>query len=151
ITKAGLATLAAAFPGNPAIGVLVNQSLAALQPSVRIASSAGNICFPLNPTLACSGANALLIPAAFVKWDIPLPFNQKEFGLRGDINPNSKDAFNIKYRYQQSPETNFLSQSNGFVGDVPFKSRNLNGAWTRQLSNHQTNEFKAAYQKLSVI
>ncbi len=150
ITKAGLATLAAAFPGNPAIGVLVNQSLAALQPSVRIASSAGNICFPLNPALACSGANALQIPAAFVKWDIPLPFNQKEFGLRGDVNPTNQDSINVKYRYQQSPETNFLTGSNGFFGDVPFKSRNFNGAWTRQIGSHKTNEFKAAYQKLSV-
>src|SRR6266542_4575409 len=93
ITKAGLATLAATYPGNPAIGVLVNQSLAALQPSVRIASSAGNICFPRNPAIACDFtsadpvviANTLAIPAAFVKWDVPLPFHQKAFGLRGDV------------------------------------------------------------------
>src|SRR5258706_4463255 len=59
ITAPGLALLAAAFPGNPAIAVLVNQSLAALQPSVTVATSAGNVCFPLDFNLACSGANAL--------------------------------------------------------------------------------------------
>ena len=61
ITKAGLAQLAAAFPGNPAIAVLVNQSLAALQPSVTVATAAGNVCFPLDFNLACTGANALLV------------------------------------------------------------------------------------------
>jgi len=150
ITAPGLASLAAAFPGNPAIAVLVNQSLAALQPNARVATSAGTVCFPLDFNLACSGANALLVPAAFMKWTLPLPFNQKEYGLRGDFNPTNKDSFNVKYRYQQSPETGFNSQSNGFFGDIPFTSKDLNGAWTRTFSSHFTNEFKAAWQKLAV-
>jgi hypothetical protein len=149
ITNAGLTALAAQYPGNPAIAVLVNQSLAALR-TVRIASSAGNVCFPKDFNLACSGANALNVPAAFVSWDVKLPFDQKEYGLRGDFNPTNKDSFNVKYRYQQSPETNALAGSNGFVGDVPFVSRNLNGIWTRQFSSHVTNEFKVAWQKLKV-
>jgi outer membrane receptor protein involved in Fe transport len=149
ITNAGLTALAAQYPGNPAIGVLLNQSLAALR-TVRVASSAGTVCFPKDFTLACSGANALLVPAAFVNWDIKLPFDQREYGLRGDFNPTTKDAINTKYRYQQSPETNFLTGSNGWAGDIPFISRNLNGAWTRQFSSHVTNEFKAAWQKLQV-
>jgi len=113
ITQPGLAALAAQYPGNPAIAVLVNQSLVALQPNVRVATPAGNICFPKDFTLACSGANALLVPAAFVNWTLPVPFNQKEYGLRGDVNPTNKDSFNVKYRYQQSPETNSLTGSNG--------------------------------------
>jgi len=149
ITNAGLTALAAQYPGNPAIAVLVNQSLAALR-TVRIASSAGNLCFPKDFTLACSGANALLVPAAFVNWDVKLPFDQKEYGLRGDFNPTSKDSVAVKYRYQQSPETNALAGSNGFVGDIPFTSRNLNGTWTRQFSSRMTNEFKAAWQRLQV-
>jgi len=149
ITNAGLTALAAQYPGNPAIGVLVNQSLAALR-TVRVASSAGTVCFPKDFNLACSGANALLVPAAFVNWDIKLPFDQKEYGLRGDFNPTSKDSINAKWRYQQSPETNFLTGSNGWAGDIPFTSRNLNGTWTRQFSSHLTNEFKAAWQRLQV-
>ena len=69
----------------------------------------------------------------------------------GDINPTAKDSFNIKYRYQQSPETGTVSQSNGFFGDIPFSSRNINGAYTRQIGSHAVNEFKGAWQKLSVI
>jgi hypothetical protein len=157
ITNAGLTALAAQYPGNPAIGVLVNQSLAALR-TVRIASSAGNVCFPKDFTVACSLtsadpiiiANSLAIPAAFVNWDIKLPFDQKEYGLRGDFNPTSKDSINTKWRYQQSPETNFNTGSNGWAGDIPFTSRNLNGTWTRQFSSHVTNEFKAAWQRLQV-
>ena len=150
ITPAGLALLSAQYPGNPAIAVIVNQSLFALQPSTRVTSSAGTICFPKDFNLACSGANALNVPAAFVNWILPLPFNQKEYGLRGDFNPTNKDNFNVKYRYQQSPETGSLSQSNGFTGDIPFTSKDLNGAWTRTFSSHFTNEFKAAWQKLAV-
>jgi hypothetical protein len=118
--------------------------------TVRIASDAGTVCFPKDFNLSCSGANALLVPAAFVNWDIKLPFDQKEYGLRGDFNPTSKDSVNTKYRYQQSPETNFNTGSNGWAGDIPFTSRNLNGAWTRQFNSHVTNEFKAAWQKLQV-
>jgi outer membrane receptor protein involved in Fe transport len=150
ITAPGLTALAAAFPGNPAIAVLVNQSLTALQPNARVGTSAGNVCFPLNFNLACSGANALLVPAAFMNWTLPVPFNQKEYGLRGDFNPTNKDSFNVKYRYQQSPEQNSLTGSNGFFGNVPFASKDLNGAWTRQVNSHFTNEFKAAWQKLAV-
>lgn len=162
VTREGLASLAAAFPGNPAIAALVNQGVATLQPSARPQSDQpqGTLCFPLNPSAAFSCnpaadpavfANGLAVPTAFHVYDLPLPFNQKEFGIRGDFSPTSRDSFNVKYRYQESPESNFVSQSNGFFGDIPFKSRNLNGAYTRQLTPHLVNEFKAAWQKLSVI
>ncbi len=151
ITAPGLAMLAAQYPGNAEIAVLVNQSLAALRSTVSVATPAGTLCFPIDFTLACSGANALRVPAAFVKWTIPLPVNQKEYGLRSDFNPSNKDSFNVKYRYQQSPNTNQLASSNGFVGDIPVTSRNINGAWTRQISSNKVNEFKAAWQRLNVI
>jgi outer membrane receptor protein involved in Fe transport len=152
ITPAGLSALSAAFPGNPAIAALVNQSIFALQQGARAQANtpAGTLCFPRDPTMACTGANALTVPTAFPEYLLRLPFDQKEFGLRGDVNLTSRDIITARYRYQQSPETNFLGQSNGWIGDIPFKSRNLNGAYTRTISNRATNEFKAAYQKLSV-
>ncbi|HKY30852.1 MAG TPA: carboxypeptidase regulatory-like domain-containing protein [Pyrinomonadaceae bacterium] len=153
ITREGLATLAANFPGNPAIAALVNQGVATLQPTARPQANTtiASLCFPRDPLLPCTGANAVVVPTAFHEYDLPLPFNQKEFGIRGDFSPTSRDSFNVKYRYQESPETGFLGQSNGFFGDIPFKSRNFNGAYTRQLTPHLVNEFKAAWQKLSVI
>ena len=152
ITREGLATLAANFAGNPAINALVNQGVATLQPTARPRANTpiGSLCFPRDPALACTGANAVVVPTAFHEYDLPLPFNQKEYGIRGDFSPTSRDSFNVKYRFQESPESNFVSQSNGFFGDIPFKSRNLNGAYTRQLTPHLVNEFKAAWQKLSV-
>lgn len=153
ITSAGLATLAAAFPGNPAIGALVNQGVFKLQPTARANPNnpTGTVCFPRDPALACTGANAVIVPTAFPIYDLALPFDEKHYGIRGDFNPTSKDSFNAKWRYQQSPETGFVSQSNGFFGDIPFASKNLNGAWTHQLGTHGVNEFKAAWQKLSVL
>jgi outer membrane receptor protein involved in Fe transport len=160
ITSAGLATLSAAFPGNAAIAALVNQSVFGLQSTARANPNnpTGTLCFPRNPSLAfsCNPAsadfpNGLSVPTAFPVYDLPLPFDEKHYGLRGDINPTSRDSFNVKWRYQQSPETGFLGQSNGFGGNIPFSSKNLNGAWTHQIGNHAVNEFKAAWQKLSVI
>lgn len=153
ITREGLATLSAAFPGNPAIAALVNQNVFAIQPQARPRAdrAGGTLCFPRDPTLPCTGANALVVPTAFAEYPLPLPFDQKEYGLRGDFNPTSNDSFNIKYRYQQSPETGFLGASNGFFGDIPFSSRNLNGQYTRQINSKMVNEFKAATQKLSII
>jgi outer membrane receptor protein involved in Fe transport len=158
ITPAGLQALAAQYPGNPAIATIVNQSLFALQPTARIRSTASNLCFPKDPTLpfSCTPGNAnfangLAIPTAFADWDIALPYNQKEYGIRGDFNPNNRDSFNAKYRFQESPETNTVTGSNGFFGDIPFSSKNLNGAWTRQIGSHSVNDLRVAWQKLSVI
>ena len=153
ITPAGLTALSAAFPGNPAIAALVGQSVFAIQPGARAQANtaAGSLCFPRDPALACTGANAVIVPTAFPEFLVALPFDQKEYGLRGDFNLTNKDSFNIKYRYQSSPETNFLTQTNGFFGDVPFKSRNLNGQYTRTISSRATNQFSAATQKLSLL
>jgi len=158
ITPAGLSALTAAYPGNAIVGALANQSLFKLQPNARIRAAGNPLCFPRNPSLPFSCdptsadfANGLSIPTAFADWDTSFPFDQKEYGLRGDVNPTSKDSFNVKYRFQKSPETNFLAGANGFFGDIPFESKNLNGAWTRQIGNHVVNDFRSAWQKLSVI
>jgi len=77
VTREGLATLAANFPGNPAIAALVNQGVATLQPTARPRANQpiGSLCFPRDPALACSGANAVIVPTAFHEYDLPLPFN----------------------------------------------------------------------------
>lgn len=160
ITRAGLASLATAYPGNPAIAALVNNSVFALQPSARANPNnpTGTLCFPRNPALpfSCNPLsadfpNGLSVATAFPVYDVPLPYNQKEYGLRGDINPTTSDSFNVKYRFQESPETGTLASSNGHFGDIPFASKNLNGSWTHQVGSHGVNDFRAAYQKLSVI
>ena len=158
ITPAGLSALGAQYPGNAAVQAIVHQSLFAIQPGARVRAPGSTLCFPKDATLAFSCtpgnanfANGLAVPTAFADWDLALPFNQKEYGLRGDFNPSNRDSFNAKWRYQESPETNFVTGSNGFFGDIPFKSRNLNGGWTRQIGSHMVNDARAAWQKLSVI
>jgi len=158
ITPTGLGLLGTQYPGNPIVNAIVHQSLFAIQPNARVRAAGSTLCFPKDPTLAFSCtpgnanfANGLAVPTAFADWDIPTPFDQKEYGLRGDFNPSSRDSFNVKWRYQQSPETNSVTGSNGFFGDIPFKSRNLNGGWTRQIGSHAVNDLKGAWQKLSVI
>jgi outer membrane receptor protein involved in Fe transport len=156
--------LLAQYPGNAAIKAFVSQSAFAvtvggvkIQPRVDSASASQRLCFPKNPTLAYStAANCGALPNDFtVLAALPLftwktPFIEPEYSIRGDMNVTKKDSFYIRYLYQKSPET--LAQfSNEFLSDVPFSSRNLSGTYTRQISSHATNEFRATWQKLAVI
>src|SRR5262249_20576672 len=106
----------------------------------------GTVCFPKDPALACTGANAVVVPTAFPIYDLPLPFDEKHYGIRGDFNLSPKDSFNAKWRYQQSPETGSVSQSNGFLGHIPLKRKTLNGPGPHKLGPHGVNEFRAAWK-----
>jgi len=55
----------------------------------------------------------------------------------------------VRWLYQRSAGRNQLF-SNEFLSDLPFQSKNLSGNWTRQLSSHASNEFRATYQNLFV-
>lgn len=156
------APLLAQYPGNAAIQAFVNQNAfsqtimnVALRTDTALAQQ--RICLPKNATLpVSSAANCGALANDFpVLMGLPLfsfkaPFNEPEYSIRGDMNVTKKDTFYIRYLYQTSPETLALF-SNSYNGDVPFTSRNLSGTYTRQLSSHATNEFRATWQKLSVL
>ncbi|MCV5426890.1 hypothetical protein OFM81_28940, partial [Escherichia coli] len=78
------------------------------------------------------------------------PFTQNEFTLRGDWNVTSRDNVTVRYLWQDSVNTNSLGGSNGFTGDVPARSKNLSGFYTRQISSRIVNNFQATFQRLSV-
>ena len=166
--------LTAQYPGNPAIQTIVNQSVFALQPqgTVRADRPTDFFCFPKNPLAATSvsgttpcvdpgaGAsaaaiaafnNGLKILAGSPQFIRKTPFVEPEYFVRGDVNVTKNNNFNVKYQYQKSPETESLTQSNGFFGDVPFKSWNINGQDVWTITPHLVNEVKVAKQKLSVV
>jgi outer membrane receptor protein involved in Fe transport len=153
--------LTAQYPGNPAIQTIVNQSVFALQPQglVRADRPTDFFCFPKNPLLAanCTDptnanfANGLKILAASPQFVRKTPFVEPEHFVRGDVNVSKNNNFNVKYQWQKSPETESLTQSNGFFGDVPFKSWNINGQDVWTISPHLVNEVKVAKQQLAVL
>jgi hypothetical protein len=155
------AKLTAQYPGNPAIATIVNQSVFALQPqgTVRADRPADFFCFPKNPLLAanCTDptspafANGLKILAGSPQFIRSTPYVEPSYFIRGDVNATKNNNFNIKYQFQRSPETESVTQTNGWFGDVPFHSRNINGQDVWTINPHIVNEVKAAHQSLSVV
>ena len=159
------AGLLAQYPGNAAIRAFVSQSAFATtaqglrsQPRTDVARE--KICLPKNPLLAVdsaatcgtgvNAANDFLVNMARPLFTWAANFVQPEYSLRGDLNVTRKDTFNIRYLYQKSDEFASLF-SNEFLADIPFKSQNLAGTYTRQISSHTTNEFRGTWQKLYVL
>ena len=148
------------YPGNPAINALVTTSVFALVPSAtpRTDLPQDFLCFPKNPLLAanCTDplnpafANGLRIAAAVPQFFLTQPFVEPSYFIRGDMNITKNNNFNIKYQHQTSPEENFLTQSNGFFGDIPFTSWNINGQDVWTITPRLVNEVKVARQRLSV-
>ena len=160
------AALAAQYPNNPAIKAFISQSAFAvtsggLRAQPRGDTAVETVCLPKDPTQsvdsAAKCANGLsLFPAN----DFPVlmarplftwssPFKEPEYSLRGDVNPTKKDSVYVRWLWQRSAGKGQLF-SNEFLGDIPFQAKNLSGNWTRQLSSHSSNEFRATYQNLFV-
>src|SRR5262249_33385578 len=156
----------AQYPGNAAIKAFVSQSAFAqtimhvqLRSDVSASVATQRICLPKNPALAfdssalCgTGPNAandfpVLMGLPLFSW--AEPFNEPEWSIRGDWNISKKDSVYVRYLWQKSPETLALF-SNEFNGDVPFRSLNLSGNYTRQLTAHASNEFRITKQQLFV-
>ena len=133
--------LLAAFPGNAAIAAITTQSLFAIQPGTRVRSGTT----PVNVTLGTQ-----TFQVAQTEYDIPTPFNETNYTLRGDFKPSNKDNVTVRYLYQKQNFINTLAQTNGFTGDVPASSKNFGGIWTRTLTNSAVSEFRAFYQKIGV-
>jgi outer membrane receptor protein involved in Fe transport len=167
------------YGSNPAIQTIINQSVFALQPQglVRADRPTDFLCFPKDPTqptavngtglptmTACTtpgaGAsaaqlaafnNGLKILAAAPQFIRSTPYVEPSYYIRGDVNVTKSNNFNVKFQHQESQELESLTQSNGFFGDVPFKSWNINGQDVWSITPHLVNEVKVADQKLGVL
>jgi len=159
------AGLLAQYPGNAAIRAFVSQSAFATsaqglrsQPRTDVARE--KICLPKNPLLpvdsaaACgtgpNAANDFPVNMARPLFTWAANFVQPEYSVRGDVNVTKKDTFNLRYLYQKSDQFAALF-SNTFLSSIPFKSQNLAGTYTRQVSSHTTNEFRGTWQKLYIL
>jgi outer membrane receptor protein involved in Fe transport len=151
--------LQAAFPGNPAINALTKHSAFALTNfgNVRIRTGVipGNqdrVCISATPATNCVlGTNETgFFAAAVPEREFGVPFTQDEYTVRGDWNITQKDSLRFQYLNQDGVTTNSLGGSNGFTGDVPFKSQNLSGFYNRTFSPNLLNSAQGTFQRLSV-
>lgn len=148
--------LQAAFPGNAAINAIVRQGAFALSNfgtvRPRADRAATRVCISATPATNCVvGTNETgYFAAAFPEREFPLPFKQTDFSGRVDWNATEKDNISFRYLWQDSVTTNSLGGSNGFTGDVPARSTNASGFYTRQISSRIVNSFQGTFQRLSV-
>jgi hypothetical protein len=92
-----------------------------------------------------------LFQAAQYERTVPDPYNENYYRYRFDWRPSSKDSVTFRFLNQKGDSVAGVgSTTAGWLGDVPFGSRNLGGSWTHQLSNRFVNEFKSFYQRISV-
>ncbi|MCS6875074.1 MAG: carboxypeptidase regulatory-like domain-containing protein [Pyrinomonadaceae bacterium] len=147
--------LRAAFPGNAVVQALTTQSAFALsngRTRQRSDRPVDRVCISTNPSADCpaSGVGPGWYAAAFPEIEFSTPYDQNEFTIRGDWNITDKDNLTAFYFWQKGVSKNGLASSNGFTGDIPFKSQNLSGFYTRQISSKITNYFQATFQRLFV-
>lgn len=147
--------LRAAFPNNPAIQALTRQSAFALTNLGNVRQGVTDrVCISLTPATNCQttpgGNTSGFFAAARPIREFPLPFDQQEFSLRGDVNLTPKDNISARYLFQDSNSANALGGSSGFTGDIPARSQNMSGFYTRQISSNIVNNFQATFQRLSV-
>lgn len=167
ILPSEFARLRAAFPGNAAIQALTSQSAFALSNFGNVRPRSDRpielVCISAQPPAAPPPAPQVpancrpginetgFFQAAFPEREFAVPFTQNEFSIRGDVNLTSKDNVTVRYLWQDSVATNNLGGSNGFTGDIPARSKNLSGFYTRQISSRVVNNFQATFQRLSVL
>jgi outer membrane receptor protein involved in Fe transport len=85
-----------------------------------------------------------------IERNAPFNFTQNDYSVRGDVKVSNKDNVNVRYIYQKGVQQNDLIGSNGFTGDLIFGTKNLGGAWIRQINNHTVNEFRTVRTRLAV-
>jgi len=133
------------FPNNPLVAVLADFSAFNITDLGTIRQRTD---INVSDVLTIGGRN---YAAGFPEREVSFPFDQEEFTGRGDVKLTSKDDITGRYLFQDGNSKNSLASSNGFTGDVPFRSQNLGTGWTRQLSSRSVNEFRFAYSRLFVL
>ncbi|HXZ26895.1 MAG TPA: carboxypeptidase regulatory-like domain-containing protein [Terriglobales bacterium] len=149
-TPAGLAALAAAFPGN--LGVLNLETfgpygLLAGNPSPAGAST------PICVTPDLSGATAC-VPIEFAKVTrfLPNTFNQNELMGRIDVQVTQKDRFFGRYLYQDNNTSNagpgqLSSVAGGGVVGAPNRNQQIGLDWVRTFTDHFINQVRFSYAR----
>ncbi|MGH9844085.1 MAG: carboxypeptidase regulatory-like domain-containing protein [Blastocatellia bacterium] len=160
ILPAEFSRLSAAIPGNDAIATYVKQSPFALTKLGSVyprRDRTFRTTYPNSTTAAPAGSqdfiniNGVDYAAAFVHRDFAANFDSNEYSIRGDANVTEKNSINARYIYQKTNNINGVGSVNGFSGNVPANSRNLSGSYDRQINSRSVNQFRATYQKLSVL
>jgi hypothetical protein len=143
-TPAGIATLASCFPGSAGVTALQNYGPYAVKAGNPIPQGTPQ----LFDVIGCAG-----VQEAGVQRALPTDSRQYNFVVKIDFQ-TSKNHFYGRYLYSN---TNFLNNdpgggaaAAGYPYNIPALAQDYAFSWTRDISTHQANEFRASYGRENV-
>jgi len=144
-TPAGLTQLAAAFPGNPAVGALTTIGpYAVTAGNPRIDTSKA----PVQTITVTDGTTSAPIEFAPVIRNPPSLFNDREFTGRVDVQLTSKDRVSARYIFQQNIQTAATGRfAAGAWVDVPARDQQIALDWTRTFTNNFVNQARYSFSR----
>ncbi|MCU1307982.1 MAG: TonB-dependent receptor plug [Acidobacteriaceae bacterium] len=144
-TPAGIALLAATYPGNVAVKSL--QTIGPYAVTTGNPTPAGTV----SNVLVTDGVTPVTVPFSKVSRSVASLFNDKQITGRGDIQLSPKDRFFARYIYQQSLSTvGSGTVSSGAWVDVPSKEQQIGLDYTRTWSSHFVSQARLSYSRLFV-
>jgi outer membrane receptor protein involved in Fe transport len=155
--------LLSTFPGNAVIQTITQYSPFAIPGAVPSTFASGTpvstvingqtflIGGPYDVVNLGTAAAPQLFQAAQYQRTITTGYNENYYNLRFDIKATDRNNITLRYLNQKSASINALvGPSSGFNGNIPARSKNIGGNWTRTITNTMVNEFRATYQSIGV-
>ncbi len=141
----GLATLQASFPNDPGVAALVNNGPYSIK--------TGNPRPVGTPVLipVSDGTTSASVEMAEIGRSVPSLSNDEELLGRMDWKPNGKDAFFLRYFYQDDPTLNAGgSVVAGNWYNVPDTAHSVGADWSRQVSPSFVNQIRYSFQQTAL-
>lgn len=142
-TPTGLAELAAAFPGNPAVGMLTSAG--------PYGVATGNPT-PIASSITTEAVNGVPIQVSGVTRSVSFPFTDEENMGRLDWQPGSNDHIFVRYFQQEETSTGYGANSVA-AGDwvnVPDNNYSVGADWTHTFSPQWVNQLRYSFQEEKV-
>ena len=146
-TTNGVATLAANFPNNPAVGYLQKFGPAAHGPKPNFANLT-------TQTVTANGVTATGVEFGTITRSYSSPSNTRQFSGRGDWQISSKDRLMARYFIDDEKTTNtdsFGTGADGYVIDLPSRGQQIGGDWTRNFGTTFINQVRFNWSRLWVF
>jgi outer membrane receptor protein involved in Fe transport len=144
-TPEGIAALAAALPGNPAVAALQQFGPFAITQGNPVATGV------TNRTVTLPNGSTLVVPFGGVTRNISSLFNDKEATGRVDAQITNKDRFFGRYVFQQQLFTGIAGNgvALGDFVDLPGRDQQMGLDWTRTWTNTILDQNRFSYSRVN--
>ncbi len=141
-TPAGLATLAATYPGNPAVA-----ALQAIGP-YAVLTGVPTIGGKTKNVAVTNGVTPATVQFAPVTRNVPSVYNDWELVGKVDAQITNKDRLTGRYVFQKNIFTGYTGQfAAGAWVDVPAKDQQIALDWVRTISSNVVNQARFSYSR----